>query len=71
MIDQEQVPRGQLLQVEPEGSHVLRQLFGGFLKGDEDPRLSQLGCSAHEELDREEGLSAPRASADQCGATAG
>ena len=69
VVQQQFVFSGQLVQVEAEGAHILRQFLGSFLEGQEDTGFVELGGAANQEFDGQKRLAAARAAADQRGTT--
>src|SRR5207253_852112 len=65
VLDRELLLRDQLVEVEPEGRGVPRELLGRLLEGEEDAGLVVKRGAANEELDREDGLAGARAAAHE------
>ena len=66
-FDRQLLAPDQVVEIEPERSHVFHQLPLGFFEGDEDARLAMFHRAAHEEFHRHQRLPRSGAAADQRG----
>jgi hypothetical protein len=70
VIDRHLLLPDQRLEIEAEGAHVLRQLFGGFLEGHEHAGLAEFHGAAHQEFHRHQRLAAACPATNQGGTAA-
>src|SRR5690606_4190166 len=65
VIDAEQPPLFQVVQVEAEGCDILDQVLLALLEGDEDARLAVVERAADQEVQAEQRLATARAAAEE------
>jgi hypothetical protein len=70
VIDEQLPGLRERVEIETERANIGRELFRGFFERHEYAGLAELGCTAHQKLDREQGLAATRSTTHQGRATA-